>query len=87
MKYSECEKIIKSIDKDKLQSILEDDVDEIFIASSDFNEAVEDLKLIHKLDYNAPEHLLTSKQQDFGIYYLSDDGVLSNISIEELAKS
>jgi hypothetical protein len=87
MNYIEAKEKLSQILADPVKiSMMEEEfgeIDQVFIASSDFVEMYSDLDLIKENDFDAGEDLLTCRKQDFGLYVLTFDETLT-ILPEEL---
>lgn len=82
MNYKDCKKNLEKLNDEicnKIETDFSTEIDEIFIASSDNNEMMEDLKIIHNFDYGHSEIKPTSENDDYSIYILDDKGAIHYI--------
>ncbi len=68
-------------DESRLNILREEigEIDEIFVASSDFIEMNTDLPMIRESDFDVEEDMLTSKKQDYALYVLTDDETVAPV--------
>lgn len=73
---------ILKTDEDKIEElvgILEEDIEELFIASSDFHEMMDTLKLLQQTDFFLEEEHIPCVNKDYLVYVLDSKGSLQSI--------
>lgn len=84
MNYLKCKQTLDGIkaNEDEIDAIineLECEIEELFLASSDFEEMNSDLKLLNVNDFELPIELITSKNNDYTIWVLTSSGFLHQL--------
>ena len=82
MNYLKCKKHLEDLNDEicrKIESGLSTEIDEIFIASSDFKEMNADLKIIHENGYGLSQIIPTSSKNEYSIYILDTKGVIIKV--------
>ena len=84
MNYLKCKAALDSIkaDDNKIEEIISelgDGIDELFIASSDFSEMNSDIHLLRDNDFELAEQFLTSKNNDYCLWVITDGGILTQV--------
>lgn len=84
MNYLNCKNVLDSIksDDNQIEAIANEvggEIDELFIASSEFSEMNSDLRLLHDNNYDLAEQFLTSKSNDYCLWVLTENGLLTQV--------
>jgi hypothetical protein len=77
MTYEDCKEKISLLLSDPARlALLEEefgDIEEVFVASSDFLEMTSDFEMICENEFDLPENMLTSKKKDYALYIFTDE--------------
>jgi hypothetical protein len=84
MNYLKCKQTLDNIkaNEEEIENIIYElgsDIEELFLASSDFDEMNSDLKLFNDNEFELPMELITSKNNDYTIWVLTTTGFLTQL--------